>query len=227
MTAVYPAGMLLLALACSGPDKTLDAETTSTEHTGADGEACPPWAGLELGTELTWSTTSEYVGSSGTSMTKTRTVVSHEDWEQGGTLVRTEGSFVSVEFRGDRRTSTSTETYGCNDDGAFLLTRAVESAFISNGTTTQHRYEAVFEEYRVMSWTPEDGWYSEFDQTITNASGSFWDPGDFEVVFTGEGERTTPAGTFATLGLSFNGFLHHYSAGVGLVETSTLWLVSQ
>jgi hypothetical protein len=228
MTAVYPARMLLFALACFGTDKTLvDTQTADTGEETEERGACPPWMGLGLGTDLTYSTTPEYEDSTSTTNTYTLTVVSHEEWDQGGTLVRTEGTAVYTASHISEYEGTSTATYGCNDEGAFLLTSASQSSYVSSGSPVETWYESVFDGYQVMSWTPEEGWYAEYDMTRSDENGSFDDPGDFEVVFVGEEEKTTPAGTFTALGLSFNDRVHHYSEGVGLVQSPSSWLVSQ
>lgn len=219
-------------LACAGP---LSGEGGVLDRPGNGGgggplgTVCPPHAGLEEGTDQRHAYTPEFEDETGQTATWNRTVVSHGDWEDG-TRVTVEQTTVLEGNGFTDYVSNWTATYGCDDDGAWLLTGDSDYTYrYQGGEPVEGWYEVDYDAYLSMPWDPEEGWTSSWTGYQTDSNGNATETdGVSTYTFEGEEEIETPAGTFDALLIGASGqdwsASWYIDADAGFVRSDTSWI---
>ncbi|MCP4915815.1 MAG: hypothetical protein GY913_02740 [Proteobacteria bacterium] len=219
--------MIVLLIACIGDMDPSDSGADSgLVDSGEASTVCPPWAGLELGTDQLYEDTDEYQASSNSYSTYTHTVVSHADWDEGGTLVTTQSATTYEASHLDDYAGEYTRTYGCNDEGAWMLTTEFAATWTSGGEPVESTYSTEWDGYLSMSWTPQDGWTVDYTYTRTDPNGSFSDGGSFSAEVTAEDVSVEiGAGTFTGIAIDYDGDrTHWYDEDHGTLRSPSSWL---
>jgi len=217
---------LLFVFACT--KDSLDSGTLDSADTGEAEEpstACPPWAGLEQGTDLDYEDTPEHQADTGTKSTFTHTVVSHGPWGDG-TLVTTSSVTTYEASHLEDFAGEYTRTYGCDDEGAWMLTTEYSASWTAGGEVVESSYSTEWDGYLSMPWAPEEGWTTTWTRTQTDANGSFSDEGSFTATLAdGSAEVETGIGTFEGIAIEFDGDrAHYYDEEHGLLRSPSSWL---
>ena len=189
-----------------GGDDTSDtwSSGSDTDPGGGNGgitRHCPKYSGLmDSGAEWRWSYTAEYEAETGQAYDWTTWVHSVDDLGGGVTRVRlkTEGELDHESY--ELYESSTTTTYECDDDGAWLVATQSTIRYRISGQSTQTIEQTVdyVEPLLTMIWDVEDGssWDASYAYEATS-NGQTSEYSDSVTYAASEHDDVTvPAGTF-------------------------------
>ncbi|MCP4807891.1 MAG: hypothetical protein GY913_24775 [Proteobacteria bacterium] len=187
-----------------GNDDTQDSfGGDDTDPGGGNGgitRHCPKYSGfMDSGAEWKWAYTAEYEQETGQAYDSTTWVHSVDDvGDAYKVVIKSEGELEHPSY--ERYESSTSSTYECDDDGAWLVRSDTDLVYQISGQSAQTIEQTVryTDPLLVMIWDVEDGssWDASYAYEVTQ-NGSTTDY-EYEATYvvSDHDDVTVPAGTF-------------------------------